>query len=426
MCRIILFNPKKTHYTALYGFENVLKLYFFCAFHRCIFVPSNSQCMHYFFLTLLLVSCTLTTPLLAQIAADEQPNCPDGCMYPGDVDNNGIVDMHDVLPIGVAYGTIGIPRDTTNLGFDWIPTAAPTWGSGFVGTGFDYRYADCTGNGIINASDVAVIDLNYHLSHPATSSALQIPTTAGTYEVFADLADTTITKGDTITIELRMGNPTDNYAVYGIALSMTWNVEDDNSVELSYPASFINTDSTVLTLHKRLSKAQTDIAIVRTNQQTAFGNGVFARVRFVMEDIIDSGKSLSADMLQIQLDKIQILTDGVLLQQIANTQTIGIAQALLPATYITTPSKGNNNTTQLLHLYPNPASQMVVVQAPANYPILQLQVLDLNGQLCYQMPPNAPANHQYHLPIDNLPTGYYVVRCIGQQGAMCSPLIVRH
>ena len=42
-------------------------------------------------------------------------------VYPGDTDNNGIVDALDVLLIGVYFFENGPPRDTT--GFFWSPVS---------------------------------------------------------------------------------------------------------------------------------------------------------------------------------------------------------------------------------------------------------------------------------------------------------------
>mgnify|MGYP000249801289 CR=1 FL=1 len=95
-----------------------------------------------------------TTPLAAQQ------------LYPGDVTNNGVVDKIDVLYWSYVRGLSGPPRDIQSG--DWAPIPLSDdelWGQTFPGTDIDYAYADCNGDGVINDADLAVVNLNYWLSH---------------------------------------------------------------------------------------------------------------------------------------------------------------------------------------------------------------------------------------------------------------------
>ncbi len=74
----------------------------------------------FFILTNLIVFFINTNCVVAQ----EPAGCSGGCVYPGDVDNNGIVNMHDLLPIGVAYGATGLLRDSVSTNVNFIGTTA--------------------------------------------------------------------------------------------------------------------------------------------------------------------------------------------------------------------------------------------------------------------------------------------------------------
>jgi hypothetical protein len=75
-------------------------------------------------------------------------------VYPGDANNDGLVDVRDVLPIGQYFGVVGPVRAGGSLTWQaqeivdpWSPTAA--------------AYADCDGSGTIAAADVQAILTNW-------------------------------------------------------------------------------------------------------------------------------------------------------------------------------------------------------------------------------------------------------------------------
>lgn len=78
-------------------------------------------------------------------------------VWPGDTDNNGIVNIFDINPIVVNYGITGPQRP--NASNQWIGQICPFWNPSSL------TYVDCNGNGIINIFDINVIVVNYGLSH---------------------------------------------------------------------------------------------------------------------------------------------------------------------------------------------------------------------------------------------------------------------
>lgn len=375
-----------------------------------------------FFILTYLIICLINANC---VMAQEPAGCSGGCVYPGDVDNNGIVNMHDLLPIGMAYGSTGLLRDSTNSNVNFIGTTAAHWNQTFAGTTFDYRYVDCTGNGIINAADAFVVQNNYGLSHPTNSDILLIPSVEGSYNLYLDLdlPDTTLVLGDTVSIAVRLGNPTDNYNVYGLAFSLHFNAEDANTFEINFPQSFINNDTNVVAIYRRISNTQIDVGITRINQQAALGNGIISRIKFVMEDIIDSGKNKTsaANNLQCSINNIQILTNGLVLQQIENVTTNTIDQTVdIPAKITTVPNPNNN-----VRIYPNPASNVLQITTPNNTAINSLQVLNLNGQSIYQkqLPQNS---NTATLDVQKLPNGYYLLQLVTNTKVINQAFVVAH
>jgi hypothetical protein len=76
-------------------------------------------------------------------------------VYPGNTNNDSIVDVRDVLPIGLYYGKTGPPRSG----------ATTTWKKQFIGqswTPVNAGYADCNGNGVVDSNDVIAIIQNWY------------------------------------------------------------------------------------------------------------------------------------------------------------------------------------------------------------------------------------------------------------------------
>lgn len=78
-------------------------------------------------------------------------------VWPGDTNNDGFVDVDDIIPIGLYWNEIGNARD--KISFVWQ-------GCNYPADWLDYAaFADCNGDGEINISDVAAICLNWNYTH---------------------------------------------------------------------------------------------------------------------------------------------------------------------------------------------------------------------------------------------------------------------
>lgn len=78
-------------------------------------------------------------------------------VFPGDTDNNGIVDAYDVLPLGAYFLEEGEPRVASSL--DWVGQACGYWS--IIGGG----YADADGDGLVSEQDLFAVGLNWGRTH---------------------------------------------------------------------------------------------------------------------------------------------------------------------------------------------------------------------------------------------------------------------
>ena len=78
-------------------------------------------------------------------------------VWPGDTDDDNLVDQADVLPIGTYYGQTGQSR--TDASIFWTAQNIMPWTQG------EATYADADGNGTVNEADVLPIGFNWGRTH---------------------------------------------------------------------------------------------------------------------------------------------------------------------------------------------------------------------------------------------------------------------
>jgi len=89
-------------------------------------------------------------------------------VYPGDTNNDKIVNQADVLPIGLYFNKTGPVRPNASLAFTGqmaFPWAAPEAST----------YADANGNGVVNQADVLVLGLNWAKTHNGPARMIEPP-----------------------------------------------------------------------------------------------------------------------------------------------------------------------------------------------------------------------------------------------------------
>jgi hypothetical protein len=88
--------------------------------------------------------------------------CVDPCVWPGDANNDGIANHHDLLILGMAHSRTGLARTGP---LSWAPHNADNWEDELPG-GINVKYADTNGDGVVEIEkDAEIIDIHYGLTH---------------------------------------------------------------------------------------------------------------------------------------------------------------------------------------------------------------------------------------------------------------------
>lgn len=98
---------------------------------------------------------------------DGTPQCFDDCIWAGDTNYDGIVNMEDLLPLGLYMGEIGSPRENFEL-IEWYGQYGEDWGKPAGVEIADLKHIDTNGDSIVTATDTTAISLFYGRTHSLT------------------------------------------------------------------------------------------------------------------------------------------------------------------------------------------------------------------------------------------------------------------
>lgn len=345
-------------------------------------------------------------------------------LYPGDGNNDGVANYLDLLSIGNHFNQTGAARiDASN---NWTPQALTPWGVEAT-NGMDIGYADCNGDGTINAADTTAIALNYGNEHQAV--IINAPQNFNVNlqanpanEGFVD-AETAIIPFDVV---ISNTNNTPLNEIYGIGFKLHYTsptpasiaveFQDVSSGWMSYlgDASSNNPDNQILTLTRNFITSDTTgevhIALTKVNGQAI--EGTLAGVcRVIATVTIDTWGLKSLDSSASSPIPVTFSFDGITLTTADGTtyqQASSVTDTLLIPTIPTGINNPKQETTNWV-IYPNPANDYVTIfvkDAKSNNAASNINIYDVTGRLVLSKPINAN-QHTLTIPTNSLNSGLY-------------------
>lgn len=336
----------------------------------------------------------------------------EGCVWPGDADDNTVANNFDLLPIGLTYGNSGSPRaQISNL---WTPYASTDWNGIPIAGLPNEKHFDSNGNGVIDSSDVDAILLNYGQSYfRSNTNSLAGISPFGINNVAAYI-------GDTIITPIYLGSsfyPITN--AYGLAFTINYNPEhiEAGSVSASFNNSWLGND--LLQIQKTFDRTgQIEIAISRKDKLPINGYGPIGALHFTIKDDLIMGRLSNSDSL---ISPVTI--SGV---RLVNHQNIEIG---------TTPLTGNitisellsintpNNSELDIQLFPNPTDGLLnIISKKAA--VVSIQLFNATGQLIDSN--SSPNLHKNKISMEHLATGIYFLSIQTDRGIFNQKVQVIH
>lgn len=159
-------------------------------------------------------------------------------VWPGDVDNNGVVNNFDVLELGLHINKNGPARGFVSN--NWQLFNSPNWAD-TLSNGKKLNHSDCDGNGIINFADTVAIQWNYNQTHNFRLGEEQIFTNPQ-LTIVPD--QTSVSKGSWGSASIYLGDSSNPInGINGVAFTINYNnysLLQTNKIWMEYPLSFIN------------------------------------------------------------------------------------------------------------------------------------------------------------------------------------------
>ena len=330
-------------------------------------------------------------------------------VWPGDADNNGVANIWDILPIGLAYNDSGPLR--ANATTDWIGQYADDWTLSFA-NGSNHKYADCDGNGSIDVADVNVISLNYGNTHSKANSNNGY--NSSNPDLYFEILTQDIAPGTTVEVAIMAGRDTNAMTMYGFAFSVNFNASliDSGSVNVNFDSSWMSRDTVAaIYLNKELySENKIDMGFSRISQTDTSGFGQIAQLSFKIAENIGVTDSIS---LELSFENpTLIISDGT--EQVFNTltDTVVIIKDPIGISYL-------NVMHDKIRVYPNPAANDLNIDF-GNLNLLEIELLNLLGQTVYFS--EALSVEKARVEISGYPTGVYFLNLIFEEGVVTRKL----
>ena len=203
-------------------------------------------------------------------------------VWPGDANNDSLVNNYDLLPIGLFYGQSGPSRNIQ--GNVWQADSCFNWGI-LQSNGFDIKHADCNGDGTIDNNDTLAVNLNFNQVHAIAPPSHNNSERSISPDLFFVTNSNTYNAGDLVDVEIWAGTSTLPISnLYGIAFNINYNANlvQSGTESLIYPSSWLGTPGTnAIKIGKTDALANTAYgAETRINHSNVSGFGKIADFTF--------------------------------------------------------------------------------------------------------------------------------------------------
>ncbi len=348
---------------------------------------------------------------VVEASEDESCACIVDCVWPGDGDLDGRVDMNDLLALGYRLGTTGPSRNYGNPS-SWFGQHADEWPSSGIGKGI--QYLDGNGDGAITSADVEVIDQHYYRVHDIVTRDVQqrLP-----YQFSIIPVQYSLDSGDVVILDISFGTaaiPVIGMKGAKFSINVPPLMLDSSSVEVNFHQdSWLAEGSPNVSLGKVPWDGRIDAGFAKANGDAASGFGVLSTVVFIIENDVEGFKSDDGLIhLPIRLEGGVAMDANGVLYDIDDTETI---------LTIDPPNKDNSNPYNLI-VYPNPAQDLVNVHLNGKTSIRNITLVDTQGRQLRTIS-NVDSKHT-EIGIGDLPMGLYYLQVEHEFGVMTQLLSV--
>ena len=318
------------------------------------------------------------------------------CVWPGDANANKVVEITDVLNIGIAYNDSGARRAyPSNL---WDAKYADNWGRKFI-TGADFKHADCNGDGVVDSLDLIAIAMNwgdFHFKNGAVSSG-----NPSDPPFSVQFTKDSFLAGSTAMANLVLGTASNPVkSAYGFAAAYSYDHSYiDSSIKVSFDSSWLGAPGKdfISFVKNDTANGMLYFAVTRINHINISGFGNVGSLSVVLPDNL-SGKHSVYDNVKLTPVLIKLISfDEATIPLYSPEDSFVLYQTgsgLQPV---------NNNYN--IRLYPSPASNILYVDA-GNLNMENITISDITGTVIYR---GAANSNKLKIDISKFSQGVYIL-----------------
>ncbi len=327
------------------------------------------------------------------------------CVWPGDANDNKLVEITDLLNIGIAFNDSGSSRVAMNNA--WKGQYCDNWGKTFI-TGGDYKHADCNGDGVVDSLDLMAVSINWGDTHRKTG--LTSSGSPSDPPFYLNFSKTSYNPGDTVKAEIMLGNNTSSLTnIYGLASSFNFDLSyvDTNTLKVIFTKSWFGNPGTDMFsfIKPEYANGALFFAISRIDHKNTSGNGIVGNLSFVVPQNAGVSKSVNFTPGSAKLIAFNETTVPVYLP--ADTFSIDVT------TGIENPVQANIN----LSVAPNPfTSTLSISYTLPQGQNVQLTLMDITGKQIATLANENQSVGQHIYTLDagryNMQAGIYFLRMV--------------
>ena len=335
---------------------------------------------------------------------DVQTNCNDRCLWPGDHNDDGRVDMRDLTFMAPFVGYSGPTRDNSLNGV-WIGQASDDWqvSNGDV----NIKYSDSDGNGIITDADTTLLSQNYKKTHGISYSrgdnSSQLP-----FKLKSDKAY--YYPGDSITIDIKIGDdtwPIQNLTGFTVSFNFSDAFNDGSLHGNISDQSWMSESASLIHLVKKPLPRSLDFGAARIGGSGVPGHGKVGVIKGIIDESIEGFRLIDGVFYApIDINEATVTTeDGMEFRYTPQTVYIPIIVNQKPFKSID----------KKLIAYPNPVSSLLTIEPTnVNDQILSADIFSISGQHIKQI--DKINKNKFELNFGNYPQGLYLVKSFTTSG----------
>lgn len=340
--------------------------------------------------------------------------CEEDCVWPGDLNANGIANNLDILAIGFSIDETGPTR--ANPSNDWEGFLVDDWTGNLPGLNKNFKHSDADGNGVVNDQDQLPISINYNLTNDSFAGLLGNNLIGN--DLFLVPQNLIASPSGSYIIDIHLGTA-DNVIndIYGIGFQIEVDTGYVSSVNFDFSESWIGVNDDVLAYGKYSDEIEhIGTAITRLDGTTVSGFGKIAQLEIVITDvvlglIVDPTECLPFFMNFQNVLGINDFEEDLLIKSRGDTLSLKDESQL-------TTTEALFDLQSKIKIHPNPVKDILHIQHP-DIPIKSLALVNIMGQQVIKkhLPESSPAFNHTHSQIDveQLPRGIYFLEISGAQ-----------